>query len=55
MSKGGSHGWWILLALIPLVGDIILVIWFCFKGTDGPNRFGADRLAQLGTISSRPA
>jgi uncharacterized membrane protein YhaH (DUF805 family) len=47
-------GWWILLALIPVVGDIILLIWFCFKGTDGPNRFGADRLAQLGTISSRP-
>jgi len=41
-------GWWILLALIPLVGDIILLIWFCFKGTDGPNRFGADPLARLG-------
>jgi uncharacterized membrane protein YhaH (DUF805 family) len=47
--------WWILLDLVPLVGWIILLIWFCFKGTDGPNRFGADRLAQLGTISSRPA
>jgi len=41
-------GWWILLALIPLVGHIILLVWFCFKGTDGPNRFGADRLARLG-------
>jgi uncharacterized membrane protein YhaH (DUF805 family) len=40
-------GWWILLFLIPLIGAIILIIWFCSKGTDGPNRFGADRLAGL--------
>jgi uncharacterized membrane protein YhaH (DUF805 family) len=38
-------GWWYLLFLIPLVGWIILIFWFCTKGTDGPNRFGADRLA----------
>ena len=48
-------GWWVLLDLIPLVGCIILLIWFCTKRTDGPNRFGADRLTQLGMISSRPA
>ena len=48
-------GWWILLFLIPLVGAIILIIWFCSKGTDGPNRFGADRLAGLGQVRPRPA
>ena len=48
-------GWWILLFLIPLIGAIILIIWFCSKGTDGPNRFGADRLAGLGQINPRPA
>jgi uncharacterized membrane protein YhaH (DUF805 family) len=37
-------GWWILLWLIPLVGTIILIIWFCSRGTTGPNRFGADPL-----------
>jgi uncharacterized membrane protein YhaH (DUF805 family) len=42
-------GWWILLDLIPLVGWIILFIWYCTKGKDGPNRFGADRLVQLRT------
>ena len=41
-------GWWILLALIPMVGHIIVAIWFCFKGTDGPNRFDADRLSAGG-------
>jgi uncharacterized membrane protein YhaH (DUF805 family) len=38
-------GWWILLGFIPLIGGIILLIWFIDKGTDGPNRFGPDPLA----------
>jgi uncharacterized membrane protein YhaH (DUF805 family) len=40
-------GWWIFLILIPLVGAIILLIWFCTRGTDGPNRFGPDPLGGL--------
>ncbi len=50
-------GWWLLLALIPLIGEIILLIWFCTKGTEGSNRFGPDRLAELAAvqISPRPA
>ena len=47
-------GWW-TIALLQLVGAIILLIWLCTKGTDGPNRFGPDRLAELGQISPRPA
>jgi uncharacterized membrane protein YhaH (DUF805 family) len=40
-------GWWILLALIPVIGWIILLIWYMSKGTDGPNRFGPDPLGML--------
>ncbi len=40
-------GWWILLALIPLIGAIILLIWDCTKGTPGPNRFGPDPLGGM--------
>jgi uncharacterized membrane protein YhaH (DUF805 family) len=40
-------GWWYLLVFIPLIGWLILFIWFCLKGTDGPNRFGPDPLADL--------
>ena len=36
-------GWWFLIVLTG-IGAIILLIWFCFKGTDGPNRFGPDPL-----------
>jgi uncharacterized membrane protein YhaH (DUF805 family) len=38
-------GWWVLLALIPVVGLIVLIIWWCQQGTVGPNRFGPEPLA----------
>lgn len=37
-------GWWYLLFLVPLVGPIVLLIWFCGRGTAGANRFGEDPL-----------
>ena len=37
-------GWWILISFVPIVGLILLVFWFCKKGTEGENRFGADPL-----------
>jgi uncharacterized membrane protein YhaH (DUF805 family) len=33
-------GWWILIALIPLIGAIVLLVFFVQDGTPGPNRFG---------------
>ena len=35
-------GWFILLALIPLVGAIILLVFYVQEGTPGDNRFGAN-------------
>ena len=35
---------WLLL-LLTGIGGILLLIWDCFKGTAGPNRFGPDPLA----------
>ncbi len=37
-----KSGWWLLIGLIPLVGLIVLLYFFCSKGTDGDNRFGPD-------------
>jgi uncharacterized membrane protein YhaH (DUF805 family) len=37
-------GWWVLI-VFTIVGIIPLIYWACLKGTDGPNRFGADPLA----------
>jgi uncharacterized membrane protein YhaH (DUF805 family) len=40
-----KSGWHILVGLIPLVGGIILIIWYATEGTRGPNRYGPDPLA----------
>ena len=37
-------GWWLLLVIIPLIGEIVLIVWWCTKGTKGYNSFGADRM-----------
>ena len=43
----GKSGWWILIALIPIIGSIWTFIECgCLRGTDGPNRFGPDPLAK---------
>jgi uncharacterized membrane protein YhaH (DUF805 family) len=33
-------GWWILLGLIPLLGQLVLLVLYCLDGTPGENRFG---------------
>jgi uncharacterized membrane protein YhaH (DUF805 family) len=45
-----KSGWWILIGLIPLVGWIIVIVWYCTDGTRGPNRFGPDPKADLGDL-----
>jgi uncharacterized membrane protein YhaH (DUF805 family) len=40
-----KSGWWTLIALIPLVGWIILIVWYCTKGTPGTNAFGPEQTA----------
>ena len=34
------------------IGAIVLLVWFCFRGTRGPNRFGDDPLAAESAASS---
>jgi len=38
----GKSGWYCCLAFIPLVGVIILIIWFIKAGDVGPNAYGED-------------
>jgi uncharacterized membrane protein YhaH (DUF805 family) len=37
-------GWWMLVAFVPLIGGILLLYWFCQKGTSGSNQYGPDPL-----------
>lgn len=45
-------GWWYLLFLVPLVGAVVLLIWFCARGTNGANRFGEDPLGGAEAIAA---
>jgi uncharacterized membrane protein YhaH (DUF805 family) len=39
VDKGG---WWLLIALVPLIGAIVLLVFTVMEGTRGDNRFGPD-------------
>ena len=38
----GKSGWWYLLIFVPLVGAIILLVWFIREGDHGDNLYGPD-------------
>lgn len=37
-----KSGWWIFIALIPLVGAILLLVWFCKPSDPGSNEYGPE-------------
>ncbi len=37
-------GWWLLVSFVPLLGWILLLVWYCRRGNVGDNRFGGDPL-----------
>ena len=42
-----KSGWWSLIGLIPIIGGLWMLIELGFlRGTDGPNRFGPDPIAE---------
>ncbi|MDE6300374.1 MAG: DUF805 domain-containing protein [Muribaculaceae bacterium] len=36
----GRSGWWLLINLIPFVGEIIYIIWMCKDSEMHPNQYG---------------
>lgn len=36
----GRSGWWLLIALIPLVGPIVLLVFMVLDSTPGQNEYG---------------
>ncbi len=36
----GRSGWWILIGLVPVVGWIVLIVFYVLEGTPGENEFG---------------
>lgn len=38
----GRSGWWQLIALIPIIGWIVLIVWAASEGAHGTNDYGPD-------------
>ena len=38
----GRSGWWLLIGIIPLIGWIILIVFFATDGQRQPNAYGPD-------------
>ncbi|MCB5179797.1 DUF805 domain-containing protein [Streptomyces antimicrobicus] len=36
----GRSGWWLLIALVPLVGAIVLLVFLATEGEPNPNKYG---------------
>ncbi len=36
-----KSGWLLLIGLVPLIGAIILLVFYAIEGTNGPNQYGA--------------
>jgi len=37
-----KSGWWLLIGFVPLIGTIVLIVFFLTDGSRGLNRFGPD-------------
>ena len=43
-----KSGWWILIALVPFVGGIILIVLLCIDSTRGQNQYGVSEKYPVG-------
>ncbi|RSS84129.1 DUF805 domain-containing protein [Streptomyces sp. WAC06614] len=36
----GRSGWWQLIAIVPLIGTIVLIVFWATEGEPNPNKYG---------------
>jgi uncharacterized membrane protein YhaH (DUF805 family) len=37
-----KSGWWLLIALVPIIGALALLVFYFLEGTKGDNQYGPD-------------
>ena len=43
----GRSAWWLLIGLVPLVGGIVLLVFYCLEGEPQPNQGGPPTTARF--------
>jgi uncharacterized membrane protein YhaH (DUF805 family) len=38
----GRSGWWFLMIFLPIIGWIVLLVFYCLEGQRAPNEYGPD-------------
>lgn len=38
----GRSGWWLLLFFVPVIGLLVLLVFFCTRSDPGHNRYGEE-------------
>ena len=49
----GRSGWWQLIGLVPILGVIVLIVWYASEGASGSNAYGDD--PKMDTGGATPA
>lgn len=47
----GRSGWWQLIGIIPIIGWILVIVWFATPGRAEPNQWGPNPKAESGAGS----
>ena len=42
LHDSDKSGWWLLIAFIPLIGALVLLVFYILPGTAGANKHGPD-------------
>lgn len=50
----GRSGWWQLIGIIPLVGAVVLIVFFAAEGERQPNAYGPDPKSVPGEVAGLP-
>ncbi len=50
----GRSGWWVLIGLIPVVGWIVLIVFFAQESQSGSNTYGSNPLGMTSPAAPAP-
>ena len=50
----GRTGWWLLIGLIPIVGEIVLLIFFVLDSQPGDNKYGPNPKKEVTANTTQP-
>jgi uncharacterized membrane protein YhaH (DUF805 family) len=51
----GKSGWWLLLSLVPLIGSIVLLVFYVTDSQPGSNKYGPNPKGVAAPASTPPA